>query len=80
MVVAALAQGKAQLGGWVAAETGQEGHEDGYSAPAGTCTGGRAGTGAIGAVVFVILGGAVVEEPLDAAEACAILHRTLQGT
>lgn len=64
-VMGALAQGKAQPGRWVAAETGQADCQQPHSAPAGTSVSRGAGARSVGAVVLVVLGGAVVEQAFD---------------
>lgn len=76
-VVGSLAQGKAQPGGRVAAEAGEAERQQPHGSPAGTSMARSAGARPVSTVVLVILGGAVVEEALDAAEACAILHHAL---
>lgn len=78
-VVSALAQGKAQPGGRVAAEAGQAERQQPHGAPAGAGVGRRAGAGPVGAVVLVVLGRAMVEQAFDAAQAGAVLHRALGG-
>lgn len=60
-VVGTLAQGKAQPGGGIAAEAGQAERHQPHCAPAGTSVGWSAGARAVGAVVLVVLGGAVIE-------------------
>ena len=76
-VVGLLAQGEAQSGRWVAAETGQAQRQKANGTPASAGVGGRASTGPVGTVVLVILSGAVVEQALNAAQTGAVLHSTL---
>lgn len=78
-VVGTLAQGKAQPGRGVAAEAGQAERQQPHGAPAGTGVGWSAGARPVSTVVLVILGGAVVEQALNAAQAGAILHGTFDG-
>lgn len=76
-VVGSLAQGKAQPGRRVAAEAGQAERQKPHGSPAGAGMARGAGARPVSTVVLIILGRAVVEEALDAAEACAILHHAL---
>lgn len=76
-VVGPLAQGEAQPGRWVAAETGKAQRQKAHGAPAGAGVGGCAGAGPVSTVVLVILSGAVIEKALNAAQTGAILHSTL---
>lgn len=79
-VMGTLAQGKAQPGRGVAAEAGQAERQQPHGAPAGTGVGRSAGARPVGAVILVVLGGAVVEQAFNAAQAGAILHRAFGGT
>lgn len=78
-VVGTLAQGKAQPGRRVAAEAGQAERQEPHGTPAGPGMGRGAGTRPVSAVVLVVLGGAVVEEAFDAAQARAVFHEALGG-
>lgn len=75
-VIAALAHGDASFSREVAQETGEEQGEERRGGPAGAAVRLRAREGLVGARVLVVAG-AVVEEPLDAADARAVLHRAL---
>lgn len=76
-VVGSLAQGKAQPGRRVAAEAGQAERHQPHGAPAGAGVARGAGARPVGTVVLIVLGRAVVEEALHAAEARAVLHHAL---
>lgn len=76
-VIAALAHGDTSFSREVAQETGEEQGEEGHGGPADAAAGLRAREGLVGARVLVVTG-AVVEKPLDAADACPILHRVLR--
>lgn len=76
-VVGTLTHGKAQPGRGVAAEAGQTERQKPHGAPACTSVSWSTGARTIGAVILVVLGGAVVEEAFDAAQAGAVLHRAL---
>lgn len=73
-VMGTLAQGKAQPGRGVAAEAGQTQRQQPHGAPAGAGAGLSAGARMVSAVILVILGGAVVEQAFNAAQAGAVLH------
>lgn len=75
--MAALACGDTSFSWEVAQETGEEQGEERHSGPAGAAVRLRTREGLVGARVLVVTG-AVVEEPLDTADACPVLHRTLQ--
>lgn len=76
-VVAALAHSEASFSWEVAQETRKEQGEDGHGCPTHAALLLRAREGLVGARVLVVAG-AVVEEPLDAARAGPILHHILQ--
>lgn len=76
-VIAALARGDASFSREVAQETGEEHGEDRHGGPAGAAVRLHAGKRLVGAGVLVVAG-AVVEEPLDAAHACPILHHAVR--
>lgn len=75
-VIAALTHGDASFSWEVAQETGEEQREEGDGGPADTAAWLPAGEGLVCARVLVVAG-AVVEQPLDAADAGAVLHRGL---
>lgn len=77
-VVAALARGHASFSREVAQETGEEQGEERHGGPADAAVRLRAREGLVRARVLVVAG-AVVEEPLDAAHARPVLHRALSG-
>lgn len=76
-VVAALAHGDASFSREVAQEAGEEQGEERRRRPADAAVRLRAREGLVGARVLVVAG-AVVEEPLDAADACPVLHCALR--
>lgn len=76
-VIAALAHGDASFSREVAEETGEEQGEEGHCGPADAAAGLRAGERLVGARVLVVTG-AVVEKPLDAADARPVLHCVLR--
>lgn len=75
-VVAALTHGDASFSWEVAQETGEDQREERDGGPADTAARLLAGEGLVCARVLVVAG-AVVEQPLDAADAGAVLHRGL---
>lgn len=75
-VIAALARGDASSSWEVAQETGEEQGEERRGGPADAAARLGAREGLVGARVLVVAG-AVVEEPLDAAHARPVLHRAL---
>lgn len=75
-VIAALARGDASFSGEVAQETREEHGEQGHGGPADAAVGRHAREGPFRARVLVVVG-AVVEKPLDAADAGPVLHRVL---
>lgn len=75
-VVALLAQTEASTGRQVAAQAREEEGDEAHGCPADEARAGPAGAGLVGAVVFVV-GGAVVEEALNAAETCAVVEEAL---
>lgn len=77
-VVALLAQTEASPGRQVAAQAREEEGDEAHGCPADEARAGPAGAGLVGAVVFVV-GGAVVEEALHAAEASAVVEEALGG-
>lgn len=76
-VVAALAHGDASFSWEVAQETGEHQGEERRGGPADAAVRLRAREGLVGARVLVVAG-AVVEQPLDAAHARPVLHRALR--
>lgn len=76
-VVAALAHGDTSFSREVAQEAGEEHCEERRRRPADAAVRLRAREGLVSARVLVVAG-AVVEEPLDAADARPILHRALR--
>lgn len=78
-VVSTLAQGKAQPGRGVAAEAGQAECQQPHGAPAGTGVGWSTGAWPVSTVILIILGGAVVEQAFNTAQAGAILHSAFHG-
>lgn len=78
-VVGTLAQGKAQPGRGVAAEAGQAERKQPHGAPAGTGVGWSAGARPVGTVILVVLGGAVVKQAFNAAQAGAVLYSVFGG-
>lgn len=76
-VVAALTRGDAAFGREVAQETGEEQREERDGGPADAAARLPAGERLVGARVLVVAG-AVVEQPLDAAHAGAVLHGALR--
>lgn len=75
--VAALTHGEASFSWEVAQETGEEQREKRDGGPADAAARLSAGEGLVGARVLVVAG-AVVEQPLDAADAGGVLHRALR--
>lgn len=78
-VMGTLAQGKAQPGRGVAAEARQAERQQPHSAPTGTGVGCSTGARLVGTVILIILGGAVVEQAFNAAQASAVLHDAFGG-
>jgi len=77
-VVTPLAKFEAPQGRKVAAEAGHEEREEAHGSPAGTAGPRPTGAGVVGTGVLVV-GGAVVEETLDAAEASPVVEEALGG-
>lgn len=75
-VIAALAHSDTSFSWEVAQETGEEQGEERHGGPADAAVRLRAREGLVGARVLVVAG-AVVEKPLDAADARPVLHRAL---
>lgn len=75
-VVTALAHGHASFSREVAQEAGEEQGEERHGGPADAAVRLRAREGLVGAGVLVVAG-AVVEKPLDAAGARRVLHGAL---
>lgn len=76
-VIAALARGEASFSREVAEDTGEEEGEERHGGPADAAVRLRAREGLVRARVLVVAG-AVVEKPLDAANARPVLHRALR--
>lgn len=76
-VIAALAHSDTSFSREVAQETGEEQGEERHSGPADAAVRLCAREGLVGASVLVVTG-AVVEKPLDAADACPVFHHVLR--
>lgn len=77
-IVAALAEQEAPLAGQVTAEAGQQQGQGSHGGPAGAAVSLGARAWLVETVVLVV-GGAVVEEPLHAAYARAVVQHALRG-